>query len=109
MARLATGLLVAALIRRVDGAGGNAAVLARGDATAGSVLVQLADHGVAGDLVERTLDPAGRYRWTGVGPDEPDRRADYVSRRRRIDPDLWVIELDHADAATILADATDAG
>ena len=106
MARLATGMLVAALIRRVESEGGNAAVLARGDATSGSVLVQLAHRGVAGELVERTLDPTGRYRWSGVGPAEPDRRGDYLARRRRVDPDLWVIELDHADAATILAEAT---
>lgn len=100
-ARLAAGLLVTALIRRVEEAGGSAMVLARGDAIAGALLIQLADRGVAGALLERTLDPRGRYRWMATGPEE-DRRADYLVRRRRGDPDLWVVELDHATAATIV-------
>ncbi len=103
MARLATGMLVAALNRRVADAGGAAAVLARGDATAGALLIQLADRGVAGALLERVLDPHGDYRWTPVGPDGDTARADYLARRRRGDPDLWVVELDHPDAAALLA------
>ena len=104
MARLAAGLLVQALIRRVQAEGGSAAVLARGDQTSGAVLVQLASHGVEGELVERVLDPQGRYRWAAVGPAEG--RGDYLARRRRVDPDLWVVELDHEEARGILEDAT---
>lgn len=102
-ARLAAGLLVSALIRRVEAAGGNAMVLARGDASAGALLIQLAERGVAGDLIERTLDARGAYAWTRTGPDLQD-RADYIARRRRSDPDLWVIELDVANAAALVAD-----
>lgn len=101
MARLATGLLVSALVRRAEAEGGGAMVLARGDATAGALLVQLADRGVPGFLLERLLDPAGRYRWVPTGPGD-DQRADYLSRRRRGDPDLWVIELDHPEAARLV-------
>jgi hypothetical protein len=100
--RLAAGLLVSALIRRVDAAGGNATVLAKGDATAGALLIQLADRGVAGPLLERTLDSKGDYAWTPTGPGDAEGRADYIARRRRSDPDLWVIELDGVDAATIV-------
>ena len=103
-ARLAAGLLVSALIRRVDAAGGSATVLAKGDATAGALLVQCAERGVPGALLERTLDPQGRYGWTATGPDDVAMRTDYIARRRRGDPDLWVVELDIADAAQILAD-----
>lgn len=102
--RLAAGLLVSALIRRVEAAGGSAMVLARGDATAGALLIQLAERGVAGPLLEHTLDSRGRYAWTPTGPEEAGARADYIARRRRSDPDLWVVELDVADAATIVAD-----
>ena len=100
--RLAAGLLVSALIRRIEAAGGNAMVLAKGDATAGALLIQLAERGVAGALLERTLDAKGAYGWTPTGPDDGEARADYIARRRRSDPDLWVVELDSADAATIV-------
>lgn len=103
-ARLAAGMLVSALIRRAEELGGNGVVLARGDATAGAILIQLAERGVAGDLLERRLDPAGVYRWSPTGPDDPALRGDYLARRRRSDPDLWVIELDVAGGITLIED-----
>jgi hypothetical protein len=102
--RLAAGLLVSALIRRVEAAGGSGMVLARGDATAGALLIQLAERGVPGALLERTLDTKGGYAWTPTGPDDAEARADYIARRRRSDPDLWVVELDVANAAGIVAE-----
>lgn len=102
--RLAAGLLVSALVRRVGAVGGNATVLARGDATAGALLIQLAQRGVPGALLERTLDRSGAYAWTPTGPDDDAARAAYIARRRHSDPDLWVVELDSADAAALLAD-----
>jgi len=103
VARLATGVRVAALLRRVAADGGAGAVIARGDPTAGALLVQLADRGVDGDLVERVLDARGAYRWQPVGPAAAD-RPDWLARRRRTDPDLWVVELDHPQAAGLLSE-----
>ncbi|WP_420138598.1 DUF1491 family protein [Sphingomonas sp.] len=100
--RLAAGMLVSALIRRVEELGGHGAVLAKGDATAGAVLIQLAERGVSGDLLERRLDQDGGYCWSPTGPDNPEERGDYLARRRRSDPDLWVIELDVANAREIV-------
>ena len=100
--RLAAGVLVSALIRRAEEQGGSGMVLARGDATAGALLIQLAERGRLGPLLERRLDPEGRYRWSPTGPDEAGGRGDYIARRRRSDPDLWVIELDLADAMALV-------
>lgn len=100
--RLAAGMLVSALIRRVEQAGGSAMVLAKGDATAGALLIQLAERGVPGPLLERRLDLDGRYRWSPTGPDDTDQREDYLARRRRSDPDLWVIELDVAGGEALV-------
>lgn len=102
--RLAAGLFVAALRRRVEAGGGAAMVLARGDATAGAVLIVIADRGVTQAVLERTLDDRGRYRWTETGPGQPDLQSalgDYIARRHRADPDLWVVELDGPDARRI--------
>jgi len=77
-------------------------VLARGDATAGALLVQLAERGIPGPLLERMLGPKGNYLWQPTGPEDDAERTDYIARRRRSDPDLWVIELDGVDVATIL-------
>ena len=44
------------------------------------------------------------YRWNAAGPadaEEPQALADYVARRRRNAPDLWVVELDSPDAEQI--------
>lgn len=100
--RLAAGMLVSALIRRAEEAGGSGMVLARGDATAGALLIQLAERGVPGALLERRLDPQGDYRWAPTGPEADTDRGDYIARRRRSDPDLWVIEIDAADAMALV-------
>jgi len=105
-ARLTAGFLVSALIRRVDDEGGNATVLAKGDATAGAILIQIADRGVATALLERSLGESG-YAWRPTGPANPTERDDYIARRRRNDPDLWVIELDSPKAEAIVHEVAD--
>jgi hypothetical protein len=98
--RLAAGIEASALIRRVQAMGGMAAVLARGDATAGALLLILAARGVPGLALERRLRSDGSYGWDSAGPQDIASGTvldDYIDRRRAIDPDLWVIELDVAD------------
>lgn len=91
--RIAASVLAGALLRKAEGEGGFGAVLARGDSTAGSILVILLERGGNPRLLERLLQPDGRYSWQQSGSD-PDRVPDLVARRRRFDPDLWVLELD---------------
>lgn len=107
-ARIASAILVNALIRRVEAAGGHGMVLAKGDASAGAILLVLADRGVNAGLRERTLLATGAgYGWTPTGPADlspAGTLADYVARRRRSDPDLWAVELDHPRAEAIAAE-----
>ncbi|AUW56923.1 DUF1491 domain-containing protein [Sphingobium sp. SCG-1] len=94
-------MLVSALIRRVQDSGGFASVLHKGDAISGTILVQCLDKGKETGLFERISDYAGGYRLVACGPDKdggPHLVADYIARRRRSDPDLWLIELDIVDA-----------
>ncbi|WP_240499943.1 DUF1491 family protein [Sphingomonas montana] len=105
-ARLTAAMLVSAMVRRVQATGGNAVVLAKGDATAGAILILLSERGVAGGMVERVLGPHG-YGLMPTGPADPNAAgavSDYVARRRQRDPDLWVVELDGADAAQVAAE-----
>ncbi len=107
--RLASGLLVSALIRRVNGDGGFATVIAKGDETAGTILVLTAEKGRNTGLLERIRGMDGAYEWAAVGPQDIDNKEEfesYISRRRRSDPDLWLIELDVPDAARFTAELT---
>jgi hypothetical protein len=95
--RLATSVFVGAMIRKAEAEGGFAAVLAKGDETAGSVLMILTERGADPRLYERILRPDGRYSWEMAASqafDGPGEVPEFVARRRRFDPDLWVLELD---------------
>ena len=111
IARPASGLLVSALIRRAEQEGGNGVVLAKGDATSGAILLVIAERGVTLRLLERALSFDGAYHWIATGPaslEEPGALPEYVARRRRSDPDLWVVELDAADAGRIADELVEA-
>jgi hypothetical protein len=104
IARLTSAMLVSALARRVGAEGGNAAVLAKGDATAGAILLICSEKGVVKSVRERVLGGAGVYAWIDVGPADPDERSAYLERRRARDPDLWLVELDIANAERFAAE-----
>ncbi|MEG3176755.1 DUF1491 family protein [Sphingomonas sp. RB3P16] len=108
---LPTGLLVSALLRRVNDAGGMGMVRAKGDPDSGSILLILNDGSGPGRMVERAIGPLGTYALVATGPtDAPDdlagapARDAYWQRRRARDPDLWVIELDIASAERFAAE-----
>lgn len=103
-ARLTSAVLISALIRRVGAEGGNAAVLAKGDLTAGAILLICMEKGIVQTVRERVLDPKGIYVWTAVGPAEQGSISAYLERRRARDPDLWLVELDIANAERFAAD-----
>lgn len=107
MARLTSAMLVSALVRRADQQGGSAMVLAKGDATAGGILLVTYHKGTDPRLFERGLGPAGLPALIRAGPQDIAEEAEvsgYWQRRRGYDPDLWVVELDIADAERFAAE-----
>lgn len=91
--RIASSVLVSALIRKAEGDGGFAAVLAKGDPTAGALILILTARGADPHVLERLMQGEGKYAW--VPPiDDAAQVPDFIARRRRFDPDLWVLELD---------------
>ena len=104
--RLQTSILVNGLLRHAEAAGGFGAVVAKGDSTAGSVLVILAEKGRKARILERILRPDGRYSWQNTGPEAPanDEEAErFLAQRRKYDPDLWILELDVPSAERFTA------
>jgi len=105
-ARLTSEFRVKALIRRVHDAGGSAMVMARGDSTAGGVLVIVETRDAPPVFYERGVGPDGASALIRTGPkDDGDSAAtDYWRRRRARDPDLWVIELAIPEAERFAAE-----
>ncbi|MEA3033710.1 MAG: hypothetical protein QOH86_1726 [Sphingomonadales bacterium] len=103
--RVASSVLVSALIRKAEAEGGFAAVLSRGDETAGSILLILTERGADPRILERLLQPGGHYAW-GLSTGEATEVPALIARRRRFDPDLWVLELDVPSAERFAAEMT---
>lgn len=106
MTRFTSRFLIDLLLRETAAAGGFATIIARGDDRAGAILVQCCDRGIPGPLLERRFSATGAYVWEAVGPEGKDdeSRANYQDRRRKADPDLWIVELDIADAPRLVAE-----
>ncbi|SDA33124.1 DUF1491 family protein [Sphingomonas sp. NFR15] len=105
--RLPIDLLVSALLRRANDAGGMAMVLAKGDSQAGSILLILNDKGRFSGMLEQGRDLDGRIALVSAGPPDtalPDEVTSYWQRRRARDPDLWVIDLDIPSAQRFAAE-----
>jgi hypothetical protein len=103
--RLASSVLVGALIRLAEAEGGFAAVLAKGDATSGSILIILMERGANPAVYERLLGPSGTYRWASIAQavENETEVPSLVASRRRFDPDLWALELDIPSAERFAA------
>ena len=100
--RLPSGMLVSALLRRVNDAGGFGAVMAKGNAQGGAILVIAIDKGAPPRVLERGIGPDGR---TALIDSTPPEDLDGYWRRRRVrDPDLWVVEVDIAAAERFAAE-----
>ena len=99
--RLPAHLEVAGLIRAVEAAGGFAALLAKGERTAGTILVSCCENGTDARLYERMPQIDGSRRWSKIraqDPENPWEFGEYCERRKRQDPDVWIVELDIANA-----------
>lgn len=98
MDALKTNIWVSALLRRASVAGAFGAVVARGDADAGAVVVKvnLLDGRVR--LRAPGIDLDGARIWINpLGAEDTVLEAEadaYVARRRARDPDVWVVEIE---------------
>lgn len=104
--RLPAHVEVTGLIRAVEAAGGFATVLARGERDGGTVLLVTIHRSEPSVLYERMPRPDGSRPFLAAkreNTENPQEFSDYLERRRRQDPDLWLVELDIPDAERFIA------
>lgn len=101
MTRLPTHLEVSGLIRLVESQGGTAMVLAKGERDAGTILIVTMCRGEDVRLFERMPQMDGTRPFLATKSqdlEKPDEFSEYLDRRRRQDPDIWIVEVDIANA-----------
>lgn len=93
---LSTDIWVSALIRRAELAGGFGVVVRKGDARAGAVLVKVlnrTENSVRLFSEATRMDGERVWMRPSQSEDEPDLDR-YIERAVRVDPDLWVVEIE---------------
>ena len=95
MIQLTSDVWVSAYLTRLRLVDIQAFVVARGDATAGAVLVKLNTLDGKGMVFQRSFDlKTGMRNWVElICGDEPALDA-AITRQRSFDPDIWVIEVE---------------
>jgi hypothetical protein len=103
---LSTDIWVGALIRRAEQGGAFAMVIRKGDPRAGAVLVKVLDRAAgAARLYAEATRSDGERIWMQPHPGADDAALDaYAERARRIDPDLWLLEIDDAKGRHFLTE-----
>src|ERR1051325_10176545 len=104
-ARLKSGLWVKALIRRCDLAAIGVALVARGDADAGAILLKLNGRDGGCTVLAQTRRPDGTLVWmraTGAAPVPEPAAASSPPPQPGHAPDLWVVEIDSAAVDALL-------
>ncbi|HYF22138.1 MAG TPA: DUF1491 family protein [Caulobacteraceae bacterium] len=103
---LSTDLWVGALIRRAQAGGAFAMIERKGDARAGTVLVKVVNRRAGwARLYAEAFRGEGERVWMRPvkAEDEPAIDA-YVQRQARIDPDLWLVEIDDVEGRHFLTE-----
>jgi len=100
--RLKAGLWVDAYLTRLRLSDIPAFVVAKGDATAGAVLVKSNTLDGQAKAYERRTDMSGARVWMILAEGDDAEVETAIKRQRGFDPDLWVIEVEDRAGRTLL-------
>ena len=98
------------MLRSVQAAGGFATIIAKGERDAGTLLVICCDRNGDQRAYERMPQPDGTRKWAlarARDRQDPFAFTEYCQRRQQQDRDLWIVELDIADAEQFAGIAPD--
>ncbi|MCB2087686.1 MAG: DUF1491 family protein [Sphingomonadaceae bacterium] len=104
--RLPAHIEVGGLIRAAEAEGGFGTVLARGERDAGTILILTMQRGANAQLWERMPQLDGTRQWTVIKVQDHENKhemSEYLDRRKQQDSDIWIVELDIADAQRFAA------
>jgi hypothetical protein len=99
--RLPAHLEASGLIRAVQAAGGFAMVIAKGERDAGTLMIICCENGTNLRAYERMPQLDGSRTWAlsrQQDTDNPSEFSEFIAKRKRQDSDLWILELDIANA-----------
>jgi len=106
--RLKTEIRVSAQLRRCSAAGAFAHVAKKGDPDAGAVAVKVfigrGDEGPIARLFIQSMTLEGEAFWREPfeGPTAESRIDEWLAKERRIDPDLWIVEIEDREGRPFL-------
>lgn len=104
--RLTADFWVRAYLARLEQAGIPAFVTARGDATAGAVLVKVASLDGQATAYQRSFDLMADTRvWVVLSEGHEHDVDAAIARQRGFDPDLWVLEVEDRQGRSLLDEA----
>ncbi len=106
---LSTDIWVGALLRRAELGGAFPVVVRKGDPRAGAVLVKVVDR-KAGTvrLYSEATRGDGERVWMQPVISETEADLDaYAQRALRIDPDVWIVEIDDREGRHFLIEAVE--
>ncbi len=106
---LSTDIWVAALIRRAELGGAFGAVSRKGDARAGAVLVKAVNRrdNTARLFSEATRGDGERIWMEPVASHDETELDAYIARTGRIDPDVWVVEIEDREGRHFLTETVE--
>lgn len=100
-----TDVWAGALIRRANLAGAFATVARKGDARAGTVLVKVVDRRAGSVHLYAQALKGDEAVWMEPRPERDEAELDaYVEKQARIDPDLWLIEIEDVEGRHFLTE-----
>ncbi|WP_379553047.1 DUF1491 family protein [Qipengyuania sp. DGS5-3] len=99
-ARLPAHVEISGLIRAVQGAGGFAMVVSKGERDAGVILILTQERDKNARLWERMPQLDGTRAFVCTREEDPENKqefSEYLDRRTTQDPDTWLVELEVAN------------
>jgi hypothetical protein len=106
---LSTDVWVAALIRRAELDGGFGVIARKGDPRAGAVLVRVLNltDGTTGLYSEAVRGDGERVWMQPAAARDDEGLRTYVERAVRIDPDIWVVDIEDRHGRHFLTEAVE--